>query len=435
MIFQHSFLILLGLVLILSACTSPTPTVAVIPAVPRSPTSSPSITNSVLVETQTPRASTQTIVRPTSTPSVQTDRLRTPITSVLSFPFAAALAKPKTVWVGDVIPSRTTEVINNDGEVESLNVSIAGVSPDGKYVIFVNPVQGYSVGPSIADLQNHSVKVIPKLDKNFYILSDSPNFVFSPDGDEFVATTLGGNKPGWDLVLMNANTGAPSIRLTDADFQNTAARIRDDETLIPLAWKANNVLLLKSVRPETDANFGILIWDRNRNTWQRIKTEGTHLSNAGRKIAFITHDVNFAGANQPGANVVKVFDTTSQTIITIASTTQPDHNFDFPLFNALAWSPDDRQLLFMGHGVDTSNGKTGLVLRLADLDSNSFQQIAVETDGLISDVRWTSNGIYYLASGTQTTWLKRIDPTQQNPELELLGRMVGERTKILKIWE
>jgi hypothetical protein len=331
---------------------------------------------------------------------------------------------------------KSTMVVSAEGEIDELNVSVRAASPDGTYAIFVNPVLGYSNGLNIANLEKRTVVHAANPDKPFFVVPISSNFVFSPSGSRFSALAWATNKPGWDLVEVGSESGSQAVLLRDADFQKTDARTRPDETLVPIAWRPEETLYLQSIRPNTDANFGTLVWNLDKDTWQRIDaTSFPAVSNDGKKLAYVAHDAGFPGAGIEGANVVKVVDNAGHALKTISSTGDAVRGFGFPLLDLLAWSPDARQLLFLGRGFDAAKGRGGIVFRVADSQTGQYKEIAHEPDGEITDAKWTQAGIFYLVSNERETRLKRIDPRKESATPELIGRLDGEWSTILKVWE
>lgn len=393
---------------------------------------------SAVASTTITRASATTVISPTESATLPTlaTRQATNTPSPLAFPFSSSITNPGMVWIGDMDAQKNTIVVSPEGELDELNVSVSAVSPDGAYAVFVNPALAYSEGLNIANLEKHTVARAANPDKPFFIAPISDNFVFSPSGSQFTALTWASNKPGWDLIRADSESGSQAVLIRDADFQKTDARMRADETLIPIAWRPEETLFLQSIRPNTDANFGTLLWNLGEDTWQRIDTSGfPAVSNDGGKLAYVVHDAGFPGAGIEGANVVKVIDDAGHTLKTISSTGDAVRGFSFPLLDLLAWSPDDRQVLFLGRGFDAVKGRSGIVFRVADILTGQYKEIAHEPDGEITDVEWTQHGIYYLVNNERETRLKRIDTPKENIEPELIGILDGEWSIILKAWE
>lgn len=406
----------------------------------RSPESAVDVspTQSAVAPATTTRTLTTAVIPPTkSATSLMTATSQTPNTpSPLAFPFSSSLTNPGVVWIGDMDAQKSTMVVSAEGEIDELNVSVRAASPDGTYAIFVNPVLGYSNGLNIANLEKRTVVHVANPDKPFFTAPISDNFVFSPSGNRFAALLMASNKPGWDLIAVDSESGNETVLLRDADFRKTDARTRPDETLVPIAWRPEETLFLQSIRPNTDANFGTLLWTLDKDTWQRIETTGIPaVSNDGKKLVYVAYDAAFSGAGIEGANVVKVVDNVGHGVNTISSTGDSVRGFGFPLLDLLAWSPDDRQVLFLGRGFDAANGKSGIVLRIADPQTGQYKEIALEPDGEITDVEWTQTGIFYLVTNERETRLKRLDPRKENAVPELVGMMDGAWSTILKVWE
>lgn len=413
------------------------------PAVEATPSRSADLTTdmssgkSAVAPATTTRVPTTPSLTPTNTVAIlTTGTSEATHTRLLAFPFRSSITNPGMIWIGDMDPQKNTIVVSPEGELDELNVSIRAISPDGTYAIFVNPILAYSDGLNVANLKKRSVSHVANPDKPFFIAPISDNFVFSPSGSQFTALTWASNKPGWDLIRVDSESGSQVVLLREADFQKTDARTRPDETLVPIAWHPEESLFLQSIRPNTDGNFGALVWNLDNDTWQRIDTPSfPAISNDGKKLAYVAHDAGFPGAGIEGANVVKVVDNAGDAIQTISSIGDAVRGFGFPLLDLLAWSPDNRQLLFLGRGFDAENGKSGIVLRIADAQTGRYKEIALEPDGEITDVKWTHAGIFYLVTNENETRLKRLDPQKKNIAPELLGNLDGVWSTILKVWE
>lgn len=351
------------------------------------------------------------------------------------FPFASYQMASGTFWLGNIENPEASIALFTSGKSEKLDVSVLEVSPSGRFLIYLDPNLGYSGDLKIAEAQAHQVQQTDVLAQQFLILSSSPKFVFAPDEQNSIATLLRTTPSSWDAVSIHSTSGVTNVVLREAEFLRSGIAARGDETLVPFGWRERNHLFFHSIRNNSDGYFGVRLWERDRDLWQSYTvTSPPILSNDGVFLAYVAYDQTKPGGASEGANVLKILDITRKKVSTISSTEDNTNRLDFPLLSLLAWSPDDKRLLFVGRGYQTATSGLGYVFYIADVILGTYSRVGFEKDQIVTDVKWTKTGILYLSHNDEISQVVRLNPDEPNISSELLGTTEGVWTRILKLW-